>query len=93
QVFDMRTVKPAADQYASAATLYWLLTGQNIYPPAKTITDLFKQILETEPVPILQRRPDLPAALAGAIHKALAREPENRYRDVRAFAEALKPFA
>jgi len=93
QVYDMRAVKPSADQYAAAASLYWFLTGQNIYPKAKSITELFKQILESEPDPLRARRTDLPAGLEDAIHVALSREPNARHRDVRAFADALKPFA
>jgi len=39
------------------------------------------------------RRTGLPAGLEDAIHVALSREPNARHRDVRAFADALKPFA
>ena len=31
QVTHYRDVKPAADQYSAAATLYYLLTGQYVY--------------------------------------------------------------
>jgi serine/threonine-protein kinase len=44
-------------------------------------------------VPLRNRRPDLPAALAAAVHKALARKPEDRFPDVAGFRQTLLPFA
>ncbi len=92
QITQFRQVQPAADQYAAAATLYHLLTGLAIYDPPATTNDWFKLILETDPVPIQSRRPDLPAGLAGAIHRALARNPADRFVAVHAFHKALIPF-
>ena len=37
--------------------------------------------------------PDLPEGLAKVIHKALAREPGDRFADAEAFRQALVPFA
>jgi len=93
QVLDMRSVKPPADQYSTAATLYRLLTGQHVFPPSASVQELFTRILQSEPKPISTHRPDLPAGLASAIHRALARDPAARFADCRAFATALKPFA
>jgi hypothetical protein len=44
-------------------------------------------------VPIRSRRPDLPEALAEAVHRALARRPEDRFADVGELRQALLPFA
>jgi serine/threonine-protein kinase len=93
QVLDMRSVKPPADQYAASATLYRLLTGRHVYPPCATVEELLARILQTDPDPIAAHRPDLPAGLAAAVHRALAREPADRFPDCRAFAAALRPFA
>lgn len=93
QVLDMRTVKPAADQYSAAATLYRLLSGKSVYPPCATVETLFTQILQTEPVSLATHRPDLPSALVKAIHRALSRDTTARFADCRAFAVALRPFA
>jgi serine/threonine-protein kinase len=49
-------------------------------------------ILLDDPVPIRDRRADLPEALAGVVHRALARDPVGRFADVRAFRQALLPF-
>jgi serine/threonine-protein kinase len=93
QVLDMRSVKPPADQYATAATLYRLLSGQHVYAPSGCVEELFGRILQTDPVPITTHRPDLPVGLVAPVHRALARDPAARFPDCRAFAAALRPFA
>jgi serine/threonine-protein kinase len=93
QVRNFRSVQPAADQYAAAATLYYLLTGQTPYPLAANVTDMLLQILQQPPVPIEQVRPDLPPGLAWAIGKELSRRPEDRFADVGQFRQQLVPFA
>jgi hypothetical protein len=50
-------------------------------------------IVTVAPVPIRERKADIPANLAEVIHKALSREPEERYPDVLAFRVELKRFA
>ena len=71
QVLNFRNVQPAADQYAAAASLYNLLTGQFMYEYNGSIQELLKRVLLSDPVPIRTRRPDVPLAVADAIHKAL----------------------
>ena len=51
------------------------------------------KILLEDPVPIRDRRPDLPEGLAAIIHRALARDPQARYASVREMRRALVPFA
>jgi len=91
QITNYRDVMPAADQYSTAAMLYHMLTGKWVFDlppmPAGLLT-----ILNKEPVPLVARRPDLPLGLGEAIHKALAKNPEDRYPDVVAFRQALVPF-
>ncbi len=93
QVTHFREVKPPADQYAAAATLYKLLTGEYVHDLPPRTGDQLVHILTEPPVPIRSRRPDLPEGLAKVIHKALSREPSDRYPDVAAFRAALVPFA
>jgi pSer/pThr/pTyr-binding forkhead associated (FHA) protein len=89
QVLDFRSVKPAADQYAAAATLYHLLTGQPLYDGARDSTALLLRVLQEEPVPLWQRRPELPEGLAAVVGRALARKPEQRFPDVEALRREL----
>lgn len=92
QITNYRDVRPTADQYSAAATLYNLLTNQYVYDfPTRTVAG-FMLIMEKEPVPVRQRRPEIPDELAQVIHRALAREPKERYATVKSFRKALIPF-
>jgi serine/threonine-protein kinase len=93
QVTHYRDVKPAADQYSAAATLYQLLTGHYPHDLPKNVSKQLAHIISTDPVPILTRGVPLPPAIAPVIHRAFAREPGDRFPDVTAFREALLPFA
>jgi serine/threonine-protein kinase len=93
QITNFRDVSPAADQYSAAAMLYNLLTGRHIFDLKGTGMYAVLQILEDEPVPIRNRKADLPEGLAAVIHRALTREPAQRYPDVQTFCQALAPFA
>jgi serine/threonine-protein kinase len=92
QITSFREAKPAADQYGAAATLYNLLTGAFIFDlPAHALHQL-AMILQDDPVSIRQRRPDIPPRLAQVIHRALAKQPGERFPDARAMRQALQRF-
>ncbi|WP_020467408.1 FHA domain-containing serine/threonine-protein kinase [Singulisphaera acidiphila] len=92
QMLDFKTVLPSGDLYASAATLYYLLTSQFIYDQVAEGGDLIRTLLEEPPVPVRKRRPDIPAALAAVLQKCLARDPKDRYPTASAMRQALRPF-
>jgi len=91
QMTDFKTVRPQADLYAAAATIYYLLAGEFIYdvPPGD---DVIMKLLKQSPIPLLERRPDVPAGLDAVIMRCLAREPDARFPDARTMRRALKPF-
>ena len=93
QITDFRGVKPAADQYAAGAMLYFLLAGRKLYNFPSEVQRQLLMILQDDPVPIRERRADVPAELAAIVHRALARAPDARFPDVRAMREALLSFA
>jgi len=92
QVTHYRDARPPADQYAAAATLYNLLTGCLIHDFPNDFRDQLVLIMQEKPVPIRSRRPEIPEKLAEAIHRALAREPGDRFADVRALRLAVSKF-
>ncbi|WP_165251757.1 FHA domain-containing serine/threonine-protein kinase [Paludisphaera soli] len=92
QMTDFKTVRPQADLYATAATLYYLLTSQYIYDEPEGGGDLIKMLLEEHPVPILERRNDVPPGLAAVVGRCLARDPDERFPDATSMRRALKPF-
>ncbi len=93
QITAFRDSPPAVDQYASAATLYNLLTNANVYDFPKDVTKQLAMILTESTVPIDRRRDDLPVSLVHAIHRALAREPEDRFGNVAAFRHEIERYA
>jgi serine/threonine-protein kinase len=94
QMLDFKTVKPSADLYGTAATLYYLLSGAYLFDNAADAGggDIIRILLEETPVPIEARRPDVPPALSEVLRKCLAREPADRYPDATAMRRALRPF-
>jgi serine/threonine-protein kinase len=92
QMLDFKTVTPLADLYATAATLYYLLSCKYIYDEPDGGGDLIRMLLEDQPVPLRKRRPDVPTALAAVIEKCLARDPKERFTNAAFMRQALKPF-
>ncbi len=92
QITHFRLAKPPADQYSAAAMLYNLLTGQAPFDFEDPSVQPLTRILEEEPTPIRRRRPDLPEGLAAVIHRALGKDPAERFPDALSFRAALKPF-
>jgi len=69
------------------------LSGKAPYDRATSTHLQLLQLLEEDPVPLLERRVNLSEALGAVIHRAMAHEPSERYPNVAAFAAALSPFA
>jgi eukaryotic-like serine/threonine-protein kinase len=92
QMLDFKTVLPSGDLYATAATLYYLLSCQFVYDQVSEGGDLIRALLEEHPVPIRSRRADVPANLAVVLEKCLARDPADRYPTAAAMRQALRPF-
>ncbi len=92
QMLDFKTVTPLADLYATAATLYYLLTCEFIYDEEAVGGDMIRMLLEEMPVPISRRRADIPEGLAAVLEKCLARDPNQRYPDAASMRKALRPF-
>ena len=93
QVTHFREVKPAADQYSAAATLYYLLTSQFVLDFRADPAAQMVQIVTAARVPVRHRRQAVPADLAAVIEKGLSLEPEKRYPTTTALRAALRPFA
>ena len=90
QITDARRVQPASDQYSAAATLYWLLTQKNTHDFDDRMHIGLQQILTQEPVPIRNRRPDVPENLDAAIRRALSKDPAARFASAAEFRNALR---
>lgn len=89
QIIDARHVQPASDQYAIAAMLYWMLTQKHTHDFKQGIQHVLQQILLDEPVPIRIRRPDVPAEFAVVLHRALSKDPLQRFESIDEFGTQL----
>jgi serine/threonine-protein kinase len=77
-----------ADLYALGVTLYECLTGT--VPFEGNFGEVLLKV-STEPLPPLQQKvAHIAPELAAAIERALSRDPNARYPDVRVFAQALR---
>jgi tetratricopeptide (TPR) repeat protein len=77
-----------ADQFALGVVAYRMLTGGTLYGNQSMATLAYK-IVNEAPASVCSRNTGLPAGVDPALAKALAKAPEDRYRNCTEFAEAL----
>jgi len=76
------------DQYALAITVYETLAAQLPFQ-GTTASALMVMHTSQEPASLQSMRPDLPTALAQAVHRGMAKDPRARYENCAAFARAV----
>src|SRR5437867_4498082 len=77
------------DIFALGAVLYEMATGRRAFE-GKTKTSLIAAIVSSEPAPMSQIQPLMPAALEHVVRKCLAKDPEDRWQSAHDIAEELR---
>jgi nucleotide-binding universal stress UspA family protein len=80
---------PAADQYALAITLYYLLSRGIPFEGETAMQQAF-QHMSAAPKPVHTLRPQIAPALSDVINRALAKKPQDRYPDCMEFFKAFE---
>ena len=100
QILDYRFVKPPADVYSVGASLYFMLTRKFSVDFPKTPSPGAKNpdqprhpihvMIEDPPIPILERRADLPIELAKVVDRAVQKDINRRFATADQFLKALE---
>ena len=83
-----RDVDGRSDIYSLGVVAYQVLTGSLPFRANNTPAMIMKHVSET-PRPVRELRRDVPPALAAAIERALAKDPDDRFPDAATFRDAL----
>ncbi len=79
-----------ADIFSTGVLIYEMLTGIWAFQ-GKTVIDVRHQVLHGTPKPLAEMRPDpLPPQLQQIIDKALAKEPKDRYQQIKTMLNDLR---
>jgi serine/threonine protein kinase len=84
-------VDERADVYALGAVLYHLLTGVPPYD-GESSAEVLSKLKSEVPVPIQQRAPGIPPALASLVARAMERRATDRFSSAEEFVRALDQY-
>src|SRR6202034_4268175 len=84
-------IGPRTDVFGLGGVLYYLLTGYPLYQGASRVS-MLRQARDAGNVPVRQVNRRVPRTLERICHKALAADPERRYRSAVELERALRWF-
>ena len=82
---------PRVDIYSIGVVLYEMIVGRRPFD-GETFRDLARAVKHDPPPRVSKLRRDVPTQLDDVIQRALAKSPEERFRNAGEFAAALVPF-
>lgn len=81
-----------SDLYTVGAVLHEMLTGRPLVPKGRAL-EVLEAILERPPPPLERRGVELSEALEAVVHRALSKDPKDRWPDAASFRDALRAAA
>ncbi len=87
-----RPVDRRSDVFSLGVVLHEMLTGEKLFSTRSDLATL-AEVYRADVEPPSRRRREVPAGLDAVVLRALAREPEQRFRWASDLREALRPFA
>src|SRR5688500_13462449 len=87
-----RALDGRSDIYSLGLVGYEMLVGESPYAGASAASMIAKQVTEPAP-PVAKRAPNAPLPLAGAIDRALEKDPADRWPDAASMAAAVRGTA
>ncbi len=82
-------VTARSDVFALGAVFYELLSGRKSFD-AESLAGVLYQVMQSQPEPLEQVRPEAPRALCEVVRRAMEKEPSRRYADAAELREALR---
>jgi serine/threonine-protein kinase len=89
QLSDGAAVSAATDLYALGAILYECLSGSPLVE-GSSVQEAMYRVMNATPVPLRQRLPTVPAALAAVVERCVEKSPTRRPSSARALIEQLE---
>jgi serine/threonine protein kinase len=83
------SIDARTDIFSLGAILYEMLTGRHPFDARNSLSRM-SAILEAEPPPLTSKLASIPKDLDRVVHKALAKEPSDRYGNMHDFLTQLK---
>ena len=84
-----RKLDGRADIFSTGCILYELLTGQRPFP-GDSATSILYNIVNEQPVPVVERKDNIPQELQDVIDRAIAKKPEERFEHAGDMARELE---
>jgi len=103
QIFDFKNTKPSSDIYSMGITLYYVLAGEFPYnfPSRNKCLEMLSKgerppdpisiiLGDEKPIPVEEKRSDLPKEFARAINTAIRKDSSRRFASSEAFQTAIE---